>query len=151
MMQRSSQAQAGRTEVSLDAIMRELRIFFATFVVSVVAFAVVGEVVPTERNTDLDIMLFPLAFVAMSALGLGVYLRRSALEPAREALRRNPEDAPAMEAWRRGHVLSFVFSESVALFGLVVRLVTGSREYALPFFVAGVAALIVWAPRRPNG
>lgn len=134
----------------MESTMRTLRILHVTFILTIILFAAVGEFLAPPRNKDLDIMLFPLSFVALADLGIGVFLRKSSLDPARETLRLNPSDAAAIEAWRRGHIISFVFAESIGMFGLMIRLVTGSREFALPFFVAGMAALILWAPRPPN-
>jgi hypothetical protein len=134
----------------MDSTLRTLRVIYAAFLGSVIVFFLAGEVVNPPRSNELDIMLFPLSFIGIATLGLGVYLRKSTLGPARDALRLHPDDVGAVAAWRRGNVLAFVFAESVAMFGLMVRFVTGSRELAWPFLIAGGVALVLWAPKRPD-
>jgi F0F1-type ATP synthase membrane subunit c/vacuolar-type H+-ATPase subunit K len=134
----------------MDVVMRDLRVLHIVFIMSAIMIMGVGEFVPTPANPDLKIMVFALGFVAVADLGIGFFLRRNILDPARETLHRQPDDANALTAWRSGHVLGFVFPETVVLFGLVVRLLMGNRELALPFYIAGTAVLILWMPRRPD-
>ncbi len=134
----------------MDSVMRTLWILFGAFVLSILALAALGELIPIPRNTELDIMVFAFGFVGLADLGLGFFLRRSALEPARETLRRDAGNEEARRAWTRGHVLGFAFAETVALFGVAIRFVTGNREYALPFYILGLAMLILWKPSQPD-
>lgn len=45
-------------------------------------------------------------------------------------------------------LLSFVFSEAVGVFGLVLALTTGNKEMGLPFCIAAVVLLAVHKPKE---
>jgi hypothetical protein len=88
-----------------------------------------------------------LALLAVSEVGIAMSFRSRLIRPAVEKLQRSPRDAAAMEQWRRGNILSFVFATTVVLYGLVVRILGFSRNIAAWFFVAGFFLLLWWTPR----
>lgn len=135
-------------EANLEEVMRVLRFLHMVFIMSVIAFIAVGEFVPLPRNTEMDIMVPLFGLVAIADLGLGFFLRKNTLDQAREILQRDRDNKEAVESWRRGHFLGFVFAETIVFFGLAIRLLTGNLQYAIPFYIAGLAALIFWMPRR---
>jgi len=96
----------------------------------------------------MKIMVAVFGFVGITDLGFGYFLRKSILDSARETLRRDPANPEAIQSWRRGNFLAFVFAQTTILFGLLVRLVVGSPPLAIPFYVVGGAALLLWAPRH---
>ena len=136
----------------MEKLMRELRILHGVFLVSMIAIVAVGELVPIEAafGNEANLVAAVLAFMALADLTVGFFMRSSMLESAREAYRKNPKDDSWVRGWRGGNFIAFVFAETVVLFGMVVRITSGSREFALPFYIVGVAVLILWTPRRPE-
>ena len=71
--------------------------------------------------------------------------RRRLLPSAVEALQRG--DANGVRRWRTANILSMVLAETIGMFGLVLRIMGGSRRVAWPFFIGAIILLLVWTPR----
>jgi len=50
----------------------------------------------------------------------------------------------AVSRWRFGNLLSFVLAESVVLFSFALRFLGGTTWQSLPFYVVGIALMLVW-------
>ncbi len=135
---------------SLDAAARFLRIVHFGFVLSAVVGIVAGELVPLPGSPDLQIMVAVFGFVGLADLGFGFFLRKSILDSACEILRSDPANPEAIRSYQRGNFLAFVFAQTTILFGLMIRVLVGRLEMAIPFYVLGGVALILWAPRHPQ-
>jgi len=141
----------------LEKTLQELRIIFAVFLLSMVMIAAAGEYAASaigplqlEGKGEAYLVMGVLAFMAIADLGVGFFMRSSMLQSAQESLQKNPNDPHGLRGWRGGNFISFVFAETVVLFGLVVRIFSSQLEFALPFYVVGVAVLLLWAPRAPH-
>jgi hypothetical protein len=88
-----------------------------------------------------------LAVLAVSEVGIATGFRAKLLRPAVERLQHWPQDSAALEQWRRGNILSFVFALTVVLYGVVTRVMGFSWNIAAWFFVAGFFLLLWWTPR----
>jgi Flp pilus assembly protein TadB len=88
-----------------------------------------------------------LTVLAVSEVGIASAFRGKLIRPAVERLQRSPQDSAALEQWRRGNVLSFVFALTVVLYGVVIRVMGSSWNIAAWFFVAGFFLLLWWTPR----
>ncbi len=135
---------------SLDEAIRFLRFIYLSCILSAVLCIAAGELVQLPGSPDMQIMVAVFGFVGLADLGFGFFLRKSILEPARETLRRDPQNPEGLASWKRGNILAFVFAQTTIFFGLLVRLVVGRLDLAIPFYVIGGAALILWAPRHPD-
>ena len=67
-------------------------------------------------------MIFPvdLGVVAMSTISVAPTLRQKLLLAPAAALVSDPENPVLLRRWRAGNLVSFVFAESVMLFGVVL-------------------------------
>ena len=129
----------------MEAALRQVRIIYFALILSAVMSITAGELIQIPPSPDLTIMVLVFGFVGLADLGLGFFLRQSILGSAQETLRRDPKNNEALQSWRRGNILSFVFGTTVVVFGLVVRVLVGRIELALPFYIIGGIATCIGA------
>jgi F0F1-type ATP synthase membrane subunit c/vacuolar-type H+-ATPase subunit K len=131
-----------------DETLRTARILHLVFLVSIPFYVVAGEMAHPTETREVLIIVAGLAMVAASLLLVALFVRRHLLGAASDTLRFRATDAEATGKWRAANILSFVLAETIAIFGLVVRVLGGTLEQAGPFYVAGLFLLILWTPRR---
>ena len=79
-------------------------------------------------------------------------LRSRLLRRSKEKLMNNAGDEKAAKQWEAGQVIGLAIAESVAFWGLVIRMVFhGALWQASIFYVMGVLLLLFWTPRMPSG
>jgi hypothetical protein len=69
------------------------------------------------------------------------------VEAPEEQLMRDAADSDALARWRGGSLVTFVFCETVALFGFALRFLGAPLRDAGAFYVIAAALLVFWAPR----
>jgi hypothetical protein len=127
--------------------LRSLRIIHIAFVFAAVAYAVVPLPSRSGLHAPLTIMLFAYCIVALALVVAGIFVRTRLVQPASFAIQNNPEDAAALRRWRMGVLLSFVFSESLVGFGMMLRLAGASGNIYGVFYAVGIFFLLAWRPR----
>lgn len=132
----------------MDKTLSTLRVMHISFIATWFLFLVVIKASgPQETFISADL---PIAFglAGLSEVGLALFLRNRYISGACEILRSDPGNQAALAKWRVGNLLSFVFAETITLFGLVLKFIGASWQIALPFFAAGLVLLLLWAPRK---
>ena len=82
-------------------------------------------------------------------LAIALFLRIKMVQPGAVILQEKPDDQTALARWRAGNILSFVLAETVVLFGFALRFIGGTTWQSLPFYIVGIALMLVWWPHRP--
>jgi F0F1-type ATP synthase membrane subunit c/vacuolar-type H+-ATPase subunit K len=77
-------------------------------------------------------------------------VRRLFILRAEATLISEPENAEALTRWRTGHLAIYALSESVALFGLVLRILGFNLSEVMPFYLAGFALILLFGPRSAS-
>ncbi len=73
------------------------------------------------------------------------------LARAATALAKDASELKAVKQWEAGHVLGMAFAESLALWGVVVRMVLGGALWqASLFYSVSLVLLLYWTPRLPT-
>lgn len=122
-------------------------IHFALLFAAVAYTAIPFLIHPPTVQPPTTILILAFGVVSFSALAAGFFIRSRLVEPAREALRSNPEDAGAAGRWRTGVILSLVFAETVLLFGFALRILDASWNVCGVFYGVGIFFLLAWTPR----
>lgn len=130
--------------------LRTLRVIHAALLLSCLIYAYIGEVAGPEESKDMKLFLMAFGFLGATNLGIAMLLRPRFVGAAEEILRRSPDDATALQRWMTGHFVLYAMCESVALFGLVLRILGATLVQVLPFYGAAVLLMLVWVPRRPE-
>jgi hypothetical protein len=127
-------------------VLQIVRIFM---LVSIVCFAFIGERVGQSTAPDRNVY-FAITLVAITTVGIIFAVRRLFVLRSEATLVSEPENAAALNRWRTGHLVIYALSESVALFGLVLRILGFNLSEVMPFYLAGFALMLLFGPRRPT-
>ena len=132
--------------------LRLLRFLHLTFLFSLVLLNVTMRMLHNEAPTNppssaVVIMMFALAVVDLT---IGATIRSRRLGTAFETLRRQPNDSAALQQWIQGSILGDCMAMSTALFGFVLHVLGEPYSISDPFFIAALAALVVWWPKQTD-
>jgi hypothetical protein len=90
-----------------------------------------------------------IALLAIWVLAAMFLFRRKLIVSSEKILAVSPEDPVALTRWRTGYLVIYAFSEAIALYGMVPHFMGFPSLEVVPFFVAGIALILFFAPRRP--
>jgi hypothetical protein len=132
---------------SIKKTLRAARVLHVALLVMVlVDFDVSYRLAPTQNQIS-PIMVYGIAFVCLSDIGVAVFLRSRMIGPSEESLRSNPSDESALKKWQTGVFVSLVMASTIVLFGLVLKFMGATWNVAGWFFIAGILLLLIWRPR----
>jgi len=134
----------------MEPARKTLRIMRSFMLVSIVCYGLIGERVAPNATAPNRNLYFVLTLVAITTVGMIFAVRRLYVLPAEVTLVSQPEDAAALVRWRTGYVAIYALSESLALFGLVLRILGFTFSEITPFYLAGFALMLVFGPRQPG-
>ena len=158
--------------MSVDRIAAELRvqrILHAAASASMLIYCVVGYLVSSQTTTPpppdvraiaddplTSPIFLALAVAAAAVAGALPVIRKRLLPPRRPAVVHNEEigepSSPAASAARAklqaGQILSWALCESIAIFGLVLTILSREPWPVLAFSAAGLVNLLAYAPSR---
>ncbi len=134
----------------MDQRLQVLRVVHAALLFACLLYVAVGELAGPKEPSDVKLLLIVIGFVAVTDVGIAMFLRSQFVGGAEEVLRRSPEDATALQRWTSGHMIALAMCEAVGIFGLVLRLLGATLIQVLPFYGACVLLMLMWTPRRPE-
>jgi hypothetical protein len=127
--------------------LRNVRIFHAVFLLTMFLYIfVLGLIRPTDQPVQ-PMIMFAFAFFALGDLGVALFVRSRKVQASEEKLRMHPNDPAALNQWRLGMIGSFVFAETIALLGFVLRFLGAQWKIAGSFFAFAILLMLLWTPR----
>src|SRR5690348_10460956 len=111
-------------------VLQIIRIFMLA---SIVCFAFIGERLGQSSAPDRNVY-FAITLVAITTVGIIFAVRRLFVSRSEAMLASEPENPEALNRWRTGHLAIYALSESVALFGLVLRILGFNLSEVTPFY-----------------
>jgi membrane protein implicated in regulation of membrane protease activity len=122
-----------------------VRILQISFIVSVLLFIVVLKIIhPAPHSVSASIQ-WSIVFCAIASALAGFYaqkrFRRLPSQPLSSA-----QSPDIRSPWLAGHVIRFATAESVALFGVVLRMMGSTSILVTVLFVASLLLLLLWQP-----
>jgi F0F1-type ATP synthase membrane subunit c/vacuolar-type H+-ATPase subunit K len=117
--------------------------------VSVGIFVVTGEMVGSIPRFSDPTLFYALSLATITIVGVILVVRRTLVLQSAVTLAARPNDVATLNRWRTGYVMTYVLSEAIALFGLVLRLIGFSLSHVWSFYIAGFILLLFFGPRRP--
>jgi F0F1-type ATP synthase membrane subunit c/vacuolar-type H+-ATPase subunit K len=132
----------------MDASRKMMQIIQWAFLVSIVLYAVITKMLPASVAPNVLVFRI-LMLLSVGTVAMIFALRRKLVKPAEQILSVQPEDAGALARWRTGYLITYAFSEAVALYGLVLHFMGFTFAQVAPFFIAGFVLMLFYAPRRP--
>jgi F0F1-type ATP synthase membrane subunit c/vacuolar-type H+-ATPase subunit K len=110
-----------------------------------------------EPGVDPGAMLIPLAVVAVATMGIVPVVRRVMSPPRRAAASIDdvpsaPADDPrvgaAVQKWFSMQIVSWALCESIAIYGLILTILSHDLRYFFPFAAGAIVNLILYRPSR---
>jgi F0F1-type ATP synthase membrane subunit c/vacuolar-type H+-ATPase subunit K len=92
--------------------------------------------------------IFAIAGVAMVLSTFAV--RMLLVKKAENSLAQDPANQALLHRWRGGYIVSYAFSEIVAVFGFVLRLLGFTLSQVASFYFAGLLLLLFMRPRKQS-
>jgi len=117
---------------------------------SLCVYVWLGEWLRKEPKALSDlIVLKAMAALAIANGAIVLFLRMQLLPVAEEKMRLDSTDSVALQRWHTLQIMSFVFCESIGLFGLVLRFLGASRSQAAAFYAGAIILMLLSTPRQP--
>lgn len=132
----------------MEASLKMLKIIWAALLAAVVLYVYFCSIAKVQ-STPNPLFFRAIVLVACSEVVALFVLRRVLFRPAAALLSSQPEDALSLKKWRAGNIVSWCFSLSIALYGVVLRYTGFSFRQAVPFFAVGFCLILLLPPRRP--
>jgi hypothetical protein len=126
----------------------QLRKIQILFVIGVLVFGAVAEVVSQHGIGDWTWRHWVVAGVALWSVTGGYRFRRISRMRSEQALSGGDSYAKVVRKWGAVQLANLAAAESVALWGVVIRLgLHGARWQALPFYLLALFLLFLWRPQ----
>ena len=135
--------------LTLDNSIRSIRIIYAALLFTMILYVLTAEKLSHQEPHDIHTIWLAFLVSGLMIVAVALSFRIKMLKPAGETLQAKADDQRALARWRAGNILSAVLAETVVLFGFALRFMGGTTWQALPFYVVGIALMLVWWPRRP--
>jgi len=116
---------------------------------AILLYVAIGELVGSVSTISNTTTFYVLSMATVTIVGVILVVRRTIVIQSAVALSVRPADPATLGRWRAGYLMTYVLSEAIALFGLVLRLTGFTLSQVAPFYVAGFILLLFFGPRRP--
>jgi hypothetical protein len=136
-----------RAEGHMESALKQMRMMWVFFLVAELIYIALPEMLhPTARPIQ-PMMYWLLLGMSLMELAAIVVMRKFTVSRSEDILRATPNDAAAILRWRQGQLSTFAIASAIVLFGLVLRFIGSSLMQVVPFYVVGIAAMIVFKPK----
>ena len=130
----------------MEPAVRLVRLVQIALLVSIVLYGAVGELVGRSTVPN-DALFYTLSLASISTLGAAFVVRRTLVLPSEALLQAKPQDALLQARWKTGYILLYALCETLALFGLILRLTGFGLSQVWGFYLGGFLLLILFSPR----
>jgi hypothetical protein len=118
---------------------------------AVFLFAFVAESVCGPGRSNWTLWHWVIAGLALYGVVIGFVYRKKLLLRTEEALETDGANPRTLKRWQAAHFVGMTGAESVAIWGVVDRMVLGGTFWqASLFYATGLVVLLLWTPRMPN-
>src|SRR5947209_6569970 len=108
----------------------------------------VAELGSAHGRSDWTVAHGLVASMAVWTTWVGIRFRSRYMRRSRETQAKDPSSRNALRQWEVAHIIALTMAESVAMWGLVVRMVlNGGLWQASLFYGSGLFLLLLWTPR----
>jgi uncharacterized membrane protein len=122
-----------------------VRILQCAMIVSVLMFIYILHIIHPAPHSVNALLQWSIVFCAIASALMGFIVQRMMLRAPSQSLPATENSTP-LRQWFAGHVLRFATAESVALFGVVLRMMGSSSILVTVLFVSSLLLLLLWQP-----
>lgn len=136
----------------MNSSVRYVRTVHTLLLCSIALYVLVGEeVIRTHPRVAPGASMYYIFTIAGVAMVLSTFAVRMLLVKKTESgLAQDPADPALLHRWRGGYIVSYAFSEIVAVFGFVLRLLGFTLSQVASFYVAGLLLLLFMRPWKQS-
>ena len=145
--QAALQAITLRAESEMEAALKQMQMMWVFFLIAAFAYVGLAEFMPHHAATLKPEVYWIIFGLALADLAVIVVMRNIYFGKADDVLRTSPNDPSALLRWRQGQLTSMAIASAIVLFGLVLRFIGASRVQAVPLYLLGIAAMVIFKPR----
>jgi hypothetical protein len=132
----------------VEGARRALQIIRATMLFSILIYGVMIKLLPSNARPNLTIYYVIIVVAVWILVGLFRF-RRKLIKPSESILVNNPGDPLALKQWRTGYLLTYAFSEAIAVYGILLHFLGFGTAQVLPFLIVGAVLILFYSPRLP--
>ncbi|HZQ24642.1 MAG TPA: hypothetical protein VFA89_17770 [Terriglobales bacterium] len=134
----------------MQATVKLLRVLQIAMLVSIGLYIFLGERVTLNPPMPNPSVFYVISLVAITIIGIILVVRRTLVLQSETSLRTQSTDLPTLNRWRAGYLTTYALSESLALFGLVLRILGFTLSQVAPFYVAAFILMVFFTARQPS-
>jgi|SRR6185312_2227369 len=134
----------------MNSSVKYVRTIHTLLLCSIALYVLVGEeVIRTHPRVAPGASMYYIFTIAGVAMVLSTFAVRMLLvKKVENSLAQDPANPALLHRWRGGYIVSYAFSEIVAVFGFVLRLLGFTLSQVASFYVAGFLLLLFMRPRK---
>jgi hypothetical protein len=133
----------------MNSAIKSLKMIRVALLTSIVLYVVIGEVMPHAAVRPQNVFFMMFTGVAVVMVIAGFMVRRLMIAPAEKEVATSAQASVFLHRWRGGYIVTFAFSEAIALLGFVLRTLDFTLSQVAPFYIVGFALLVFFGPRYP--
>jgi hypothetical protein len=122
-----------------------VRTLQCAMIVSVLMFIYILHVIHPAPHSVNATVQWSILFCAMGSALMGFIVQRRMLRAPSQSLPAT-DNSTLFRPWFAGHVLRFATAESVALFGVVLRMMGSTSILVTVLFVSSLLLMLLWQP-----
>ena|SRR5579864_4514360 len=135
----------------MSSVLKMLRIVHIAMLISIGMYVIVGELIASRSPiVARPTFFYVLSVLSITTIGVILVVRRTLVLHSETTLRVKSNDLATLNRWRTGYLITYALSESLALFGLIVRLAGFSLSQAVTFYLPGFVLMFFFRPRPPS-
>ena len=133
----------------MNSSVRYVRTIHTLLLCSIALYVLVGEeVIRTHPRVAPGASMYYIFTIAGVAMVLSTFaVRMLLIKKVERSLAQDPANPALLHRWRGAYIVSYAFSEIVAVFGFALRLLGFRLSEVASFYVAGLLLLMFMRPR----
>ena len=135
----------------MESAVKTVRILQIAMLVSIAIYVFIGERIAPGPRSASPVFFYTFSLVGMTLVGIILLVRRTLILQSEATLRTGATDVGTLNRWRSGYIVTYALSESLALFGLILRFMGFNLVQVVPFYLAGFILMFFFGPRQPSG
>ena len=134
----------------MESAVKTVRIIQIAMLVSIAMYVFIGERMAPGPRSASPVLFYAFFLVGMTLVGVILLVRRTLILQSEATLRTGATDVGTLNRWRSGYIVTYALSESLALFGLILRLMGFNLVQVVPFYLVGFILMLFFGPRQPS-
>ena len=134
----------------MESAVKTVRIIQIAMLVSIAMYVFTGERMAPGPRSASPVLFYAFSLVGMALVGVILLVRRTLILQSEATLRTGATDVGTLNRWRSGYIVTYALSESLALFGLILRFMGFNLVQVAPFYLAGFILMLFFGPRQPS-